>query len=335
MGARSAVVAVVAGLAFAAPAAAQQGVPYAPWDGSNPFNCTLHDAGTGPAPMVPDDPFCVEFDKNSQSLLPNAGIVDFFANEPGRVAQAAPKCFYYQSDHWTGAAVQGVPPELWHWDGQYFFDKALGVGGVNLQNFRVGGQSFDPSGYGVPTAFYPYMDQGGGGAYVTQGIPVDPVCGAMVDTQAERDQVYRGGIPPPVPPATYDGNAACASENTVMGSSAPDELIGGEGGDVLIGLAGNDKLVGAGSADCLFGQRGADRLRGGRGADQLSGGGGKDRVKGGKGRDTITAGRGPDTINAADGKRDTIDCGGGKDVVRADPEDRLTGCEKSERKRRR
>ena len=46
------------------------------------------------------------------------------------MAAAVPKCFYYQHDHWTGSVVQGQPPELWHWDGRYFFDKAKAVGGV-------------------------------------------------------------------------------------------------------------------------------------------------------------------------------------------------------------
>ena len=42
------------------------------------------------------------------------------------MAAAVPKCFYFQTDHWTGSVVQGQPPELWHWDGSYFFDKAQG-----------------------------------------------------------------------------------------------------------------------------------------------------------------------------------------------------------------
>jgi hypothetical protein len=291
---RIAVAAIGVGLAWAAPAQAQS-TPYAPWDGSNPFNCTLHDAGTGPVPNVPDDPFCVEFDKNSQSVVPDLGLVDFLVNEPGRVAAAAPKCFYYQSDHWTGALVQGQPPELWHWDGQYFFDKAIGAGGVNLQNFRVLGQPASPAAYGpVPTAFAPYLDQGGGGAYVVGNIPADPACAARVDTQGERDQVYAGGQPPPAPPRQYDPTLPCALENAIVGSSSADELIGGPGGDVLVGLGGNDLLVGAEAGDCLSGQRGADRLRGGSGRDQLKGGRGNDFLKGGPGRDLLRCGRGLD-----------------------------------------
>jgi hypothetical protein len=316
MGARSTALATLAAaLLFAAPAAAQTpAAPYAPWDGSSPFNCMLQDAGTGPVEDVPDpaaDPFCVEFDKNSQSLAPDFGIVDFLANEPGRVAAAVPKCFYFQSDHWTGSLVQGQDPELWHWDGQYFFDKATGSGGVNLQSFRVAGQPADPSAYGgqVPAAFAPYMDQGGGGAYVLNDIPADPTCAAKVDTEAERQQVYAGGKPPPTPPAAHRPDEPCAIRNRVAGSASADELIGSAGGDILVGLAGNDLLVGAEGADCLYGQSGADRLRGGPGPDRLKGGSGRDR------------------INSRDGARDVVRCGRGRDRVRADRGDSVRGCE--------
>jgi len=314
MAARIAAISLGLALVWAVPATAQDGAPYAPWDGSIPFNCTLQDAGTGPVENVPNpgaDPFCVEFDKNSQSLAPDFGIGEFLLNEPGRVALAAPKCFYFQSDHWTGSLVQGMPPELWHWDGQYFFDKAAGVGGVNLQNFRVGGQPTDPNSYGgqVPAAFAPYMDQGGGGAYTTQGIEADPNCVAMVDTPAEQQQVYANGTPPPAPPPVAD-QTRCAAQNTVNGSASDDELIGGPFGDSLNGLAGNDLLVGAEGDDCLRGQRGNDRLRGGSGTDLLKGGGGNDRIK------------------SRDKRRDVVRCGKGDDTAVVDRRDRDRGCEK-------
>jgi hypothetical protein len=191
----------VAGLLLlAAPAAAEQPTgPFAPWDGTNPFNCTIQDVGTGTDFPDPDaDPFCVEFDKTQQNVT-DLGIIDFLSKEPARTAAASPKCFYFQTDHWTGSIVQGEAPELWHWDGQYFFDKAIGAGGVNIQNFRMFGQpaSFPPG--SLPPEFEPYFDQGGGGAYVVTGIPADPNCAAKVDTQEERDQIYAHGTPPPVP----------------------------------------------------------------------------------------------------------------------------------------
>ena len=52
-----------------AAAAEQPAGPFAPWDGSNPFNCTIQNVGTGtdfPDPGA--DPFCVEFDKTQQNV---------------------------------------------------------------------------------------------------------------------------------------------------------------------------------------------------------------------------------------------------------------------------
>jgi hypothetical protein len=51
--------------------------PPSPWDGANPFNCTIQDAGAGAT--VPDpgaDPYCVHFDKTHQNST-QLGIADF------------------------------------------------------------------------------------------------------------------------------------------------------------------------------------------------------------------------------------------------------------------
>jgi hypothetical protein len=176
-------------LVGAAPAAAQS-TPFAPYDGSNPFNCVLQQAGqgdVGPHPEV--DPYCVEFDKTTQNIT-DSGLVEFLALEPARVGAAGPKCFYYQRDHWTGWVVQDTPPELWHWDGGYYFDKARGVGGVHVANFRILGQAQNPGQF-APPQYAPYFDDSGGGGFqFTQLGDVDPTCVAKVDTPEEREQVY-------------------------------------------------------------------------------------------------------------------------------------------------
>jgi len=205
----------IAGLALCAvPASAEQPTgPFAPWDGTNPFNCTIQDVGTGTDFPNPDaDPFCVEFDKTQQNVT-DLGIFDFLSKEPARTAAASPKCFYFQTDHWTGSIVQGEAPELWHWDGQYFFDKAIGAGGVNIQNFRMFGQpaAFPPG--SVPEQFQPYMDQGGGGAYVVTNIPADPTCAAKVATEEGRNQIYSQGTPPPTGPASQPPAGATAGKH--------------------------------------------------------------------------------------------------------------------------
>jgi hypothetical protein len=119
--------------------------------------------------------------------------------------------------------------------------------------------------------------------------------------------------------------AACS--NVFAGTPKKDVFRGTRGGDRFAGRAGNDALSGRGRADCLSGGKGKDRISGGAGKDKLSGGAGKDKITGGKSKDVVSGGPGNDTINVADGKRDRVSCGKGTDSVRADPTDRLRGCE--------
>jgi hypothetical protein len=185
------IAALLGALVFATVAEA---APIAPYDGSNPFRCKTQNVGTGVDFPNPDaDPFCVEFDKTSQNVT-DLCIVDFLLKEPARVTAATPKCFYHQTDHWTGSIVQGTEPTLWHWDGRYFFDKARGMGGVRVDNLVVGGLPMDPRLLpGFPADFSPYFGAGGGGAFLSQTVPVDPNCAARVDTPQEVKKIYRDG----------------------------------------------------------------------------------------------------------------------------------------------
>jgi Ca2+-binding RTX toxin-like protein len=90
----------------------------------------------------------------------------------------------------------------------------------------------------------------------------------------------------------------------------------------------NDILRGGKGEDALFGGPGSDRIVGGSGADFLSGGSGHDRLVGGPGRNRIDAGGGSDSINSANGVRELVDCGFGRDSVTADRRDVLSGCER-------
>jgi hypothetical protein len=54
-------------------------------------------------------------------------------------------------------------------------------------------------------------------------------------------------------------------------------------------------------------------------------------VVGGPGIDHISTRAGNDTIDVADGRRDVVRCGAGKDTVKADTLDLLTGCERVQR----
>jgi hypothetical protein len=95
----------------------------------------------------------------------------------------------------------------------------------------------------------------------------------------------------------------------IVGSSRPDYLPGGGGNDTILGLGGNDTILG------------------GAGDDVLYGGAGNDVIDGGLGRDHIYGGPGSDTIRAADGQRDTIDCGPGRDHAIVDRVDLVKNCE--------
>ena len=70
-------------------------------------------------------------------------------------------------------------------------------------------------------------------------------------------------------------------------------------------------------------------LRGLGGADRLYGLAGNDLLVGGRGRDRLFAGPGNDVVHAKDGMHDTIVCGAGRDLVRADRADRISrDCER-------
>jgi hypothetical protein len=188
--AKIAALTVAAVVALPAAASAQSANVVGPYDGEIPFNCELQNVGTGtdfPDPHA--DPLCVEFDKTNQNVT-DFGLADFTAQEPARVAAAGDKCFYFQRDHWTGSIVQGQSPEVWHWDGNYFYDRARGVGGVSVRNFRLGGSPQSAAPY-APPAYAPYFDEnGGGGVEVLLESDPDPTCAVKVDTPEERDQVY-------------------------------------------------------------------------------------------------------------------------------------------------
>ena len=114
----------------------------------------------------------------------------------------------------------------------------------------------------------------------------------------------------------------------LVGASGDDRLSGDDGRDSLFGGAGKDRLAGGDGRDSLGGGSGNDRLEGGPDADRLFGEGGKDRILAGDGRNVVDGGSGNDSIEARNGEVDTIRCGRGRDLVRADRSDRLSSCER-------
>src|SRR5881392_2737961 len=178
-------------VAISSPASAV--APPTPWDGKNPFSCVLQNAGFGATVPHPEaDPFCIEFDKRHQNVS-HLGVVDFLSKEPARTALAAPKCFYFQSDHWRGSIVQSdASTKTYEWDGHYFFDKATGDGGAWVTNFNINGKSGDPASVPrFPPEYAKYFGPGTSGAITHDEIPADPTCMA----KAAKNSPY--AQPPP------------------------------------------------------------------------------------------------------------------------------------------
>ena len=122
--------------------------------------------------------------------------------------------------------------------------------------------------------------------------------------------------------------------DTLEGNSGNDVESGGTGNDRLTGGSGRDRMSGGTGNDSLNGVSGNDSLSGGTGNDRLSGSTGNDKITGGSGKNTYSGGPGNDTISAANGRIERIDCGSGRDSVRADRRDRVKRCERVRRTRR-
>jgi Ca2+-binding RTX toxin-like protein len=116
-------------------------------------------------------------------------------------------------------------------------------------------------------------------------------------------------------------------DDCLFGRSGEDLLSGGTGADLLNGASGDDRLTGGSGADLLDGWGGNDRLDGNAGADKIRGWNGNDTISPGTGKDVVAAQGGDDTITARDRTRDTIDCGAGRDKVKADRSDTVKNCE--------
>jgi hypothetical protein len=136
------------------------------------------------------------------------------------------------------------------------------------------------------------------------------------------DDDDRGSGPAPA------GLPAGACRLRRLGTARADRLTGTADHESLLGRGGHDRLAGRGGHDCLYGAAGNDRLSGGDGDDALYGGAGRDRLSGGRGTNIYDAGSGADVVRAVNGHRETVRCGPGRDVVRADRTDRLRNCER-------
>jgi Ca2+-binding RTX toxin-like protein len=151
---------------------------------------------------------------------------------------------------------------------------------------------------------------GNGGALCGDAAAVRVLQLTLADgnDRANRPDALAPGVTLPIT-AAYDGGPG------------DDRLRGGDQDDTLAGDAGNDSLSGAAGNDTLVGGAGDDVLSGGAGDDALLGGAGNDLIVGGPGADTMSGGAGNDVLRAADGTRDVVRCGAGRDRAVVDRKD--------------
>jgi len=119
------------------------------------------------------------------------------------------------------------------------------------------------------------------------------------------------------------GKSVVLSAPTEPVSASPPHVRGRR----IVGTSKGEYLAGGGHDDVIFGMGGNDTLLGGAGDDRIYGGPGNDIITGGSGADHLYGGPGSDTIYAADGERDVVDCGPGKDRAVVDAVDATVNCE--------
>ena len=146
-----------------------------------------------------------------------------------------------------------------------------------------------------------------------------------------------GGTNPPVATAGADGLTGTDGADQICGLLGDDTINGLAGADVLFGDACNDRKRPVAAAvkdgnDTLDGGDGDDKLYGAGGNDKLTGGAGNDVLDGGGGTNKYSAGAGNDKVVANNKKRETVDCGKGKDTATVDKRDKVRGCEKVKRR---
>ena len=102
------------------------------------------------------------------------GLVEFLLLEPAARRGRGAEVLLPPDRPLDRLGRAGRGPELWNWEGRYFFDKARGMGGVYVQDFRIGGVPADPRTLpGFPPEYQAYFGPGGGGAY-TDTVAAEP-----------------------------------------------------------------------------------------------------------------------------------------------------------------
>jgi RTX calcium-binding nonapeptide repeat (4 copies) len=117
---------------------------------------------------------------------------------------------------------------------------------------------------------------------------------------------------------------ASKGDNKVLAGAGHDQVLAGRGANRMQGGHGGDELTSFAGGDRLNGGWGHDVLQGGVGKDVSIGKSGSDSLFDAQGKDRMFAGRGGDRIVVRDERGgDLIHCGSGRDMVIADPGDRI------------
>jgi hypothetical protein len=177
-----------------------------------------------------------------------------------------------------------------------------------------------------------------------------PGSGAPFGDPGDCDPLFEDCEPPTAQGATAadDVLRGTGAADVICGLLGDDTIDGRGGADTLFGDAcgvtsrlvaaggtgGDDRLIGGAGNDSLYGAGGADVLDGGAGNDRLSGGPGNDKLTGGAGTNRYDGGPGNDSIAARNRRRETVNCGRGRDTASVDRADRARGCERVRRSRR-
>jgi hemolysin type calcium-binding protein len=117
---------------------------------------------------------------------------------------------------------------------------------------------------------------------------------------------------------------AIHSVHRVDAGAGHDQVLTGRGANRIDGGSGSDELTSFQGNDRLRGGSGHDVLQGGSGNDVSIGNVGSDSLFDARGHDRMFAGPGADRIVVRDKHDgDRVDCGPGRDMVIADPSDRI------------
>lgn len=102
---------------------------------------------------------------------------------------------------------------------------------------------------------------------------------------------------------------------TIGGKDIDDVIVGTSGADVIVAFGGDDTVFAGAGSDFVCGGGGDDTLHGEENGDALFGQGGDDTLFGDDGNDVVKGGPGDDTLSGGTGTKDVCNGGGGTDTA--------------------